>query len=90
MIMIIKTMSRGGGETGREKRRAPMTKSSWSAIGSEDPGGRSSRRLMKDLVKSPVNAPSDSMNPSIALYGNRALRTKPTNVPINKPKKKPR
>ena len=66
--VMIKTMGKGGGETGREKRRAPRIKSSWSAMGRVDPGGRSSLRLKKDPTRSPANAPIESANPSNTLY----------------------
>jgi hypothetical protein len=39
-------------------------------MGSELPGGRSSRRLMKDSTKSPTNAPSEIINPSDTSYRN--------------------
>jgi len=70
-MTIIIMVSKEGGETGSEKRNAPKTKSSWSAMGSEDPGGRSSRRLTKDSNESPTKAPSESMNPSNTSYRNR-------------------
>ena len=50
------------------KRRAPATKSSWSATGSEAPGGNPILRLIKDSVKSPISAPRESMNPSNTLF----------------------
>ncbi len=66
--MIIKIRFNGGnGGTIREKRRAPTTKSSWSKIGNEAPGGKPSRRLTKESSKSPVNAPRESTKPSSKL-----------------------
>ena len=64
MIMIIKTIGKGGFETGSEKSRAPRTKSSWSATGRVDPGGRFSLRLTKDSTRPPIRAPADNANPS--------------------------
>ncbi len=74
MIKTIKILCRpGNAVTIKEKRRAPTTKSSWSAIGKEDPGGKPSRRLTKESNKSPTKAPNDSTNPSDASYRNRTL-----------------
>ena len=70
MTRIINIVSKEGGETVSEKRNAPETKSSWSPMGSEVPGGSSSRRLMKDSTKSPTNAPSEIINPSNTSYRN--------------------
>lgn len=69
MINTIKIMRRGGnGETIKEKRKAPTIKSSWSAIGNKDPGGKPNRRLIKESNKSPISAPSESTNPRDASY----------------------
>lgn len=70
MTMMIKTRFNGGnGGTIKEKRRAPTMKSSWSKIGNEAPGGKPSRRLMKESNKSPINAPRERANPSNGLDG---------------------
>ena len=61
-------VSTEGGDTGMEKRKAPNMKSIWSATGSDLPGKRFNRLLMKDSIRSPVNAPRDSINPSSMLY----------------------
>lgn len=67
-IRTIKILGRSGnGGTSKEKRRAPTTKSSWSAIGKEDPGGKPSRRFANESNKSPTKAPSESTNPSNTL-----------------------
>jgi len=104
MTTIRVTKGDGSSPIAKEKRRAPITKSSWSTTGSGDPGGMLSRRLMKESIKSPTNAPSDSANPR-KIFGEKAIierranlseapsktySTKPTKVPITKPAKKPR
>ncbi len=104
MTTIRVTNGDGSSPIAKEKRRAPITKSSWSTTGSGDPGGMLSRRLMKESIKSPTNAPSDSANPR-KTFGEKAITerkanlseapsktysTKPTKVPITKPAKKPR
>lgn len=104
MTTIRVTNGDGSSPIAKEKRRAPITKSSWSITGSGDPGGMLSRRLMKESIKSPINAPSDSANPR-KTFGEKAIAerkanlseapsktysTKPTKVPITKPAKKPR
>jgi len=87
---VINTMTKAtindGGETKREKRRAPVTKSSWSATGKEAPGGMFNLRLKKDSTKSPVKAPRESANPSKMLRG---FWKRPTRVPMAKPAKNP-
>ena len=65
---IIAADNTEGAETGMEKRKAPSMKSIWSATGSELPGERLIRRLIKDSMRSPVKAPKDSMNPRSMLY----------------------
>lgn len=90
--MIIKVQTRGGKcPIAREKRRAPKTKSSWSARGAGDPGDKPTRRLMKESIKSPTNAPSESVNPRTAdcSPGNINCPEKPTKVPTMRPAKKP-
>ena len=73
MMITIRVMSgEGSSPIMRAKRSAPMTKSSWSTTGSEAPGGMFSRLLMKESIKSPINAPSDSANPSKRL-GEKAI-----------------
>jgi len=73
-IRTIKILGRSGNAVIiNEKRRAPTTKSSWSAIGKEDPGAKPSRRLMKESDKSPAKAPNDSINPRDASYRKRTL-----------------
>lgn len=92
-IRIIKIQaSVGKRPIAREKRRAPKTKSSWSAKGTGDPGCRPSRRLMKESIRSPTNPPSESVNPSNAdcWPGNRNCCEKPTKVPTIRPARKPR
>ncbi len=104
MMTISVTCRDGSSPIMREKRRAPKTKSSWSTTGRGDPGGISSRRFMKESIKSPINAPSDNANPSKKLgekviterkgnlweASNKKYSTKPTRVPITRPAKNPR
>lgn len=45
---MTKATGREGGEIKSEKRRAPITKSNWSATGKDAPGGRFSLRFMKE------------------------------------------
>jgi len=94
----------GSSPIAKEKRRAPITKSSWSTTGSGDPGGMLSRRLMKESIKSPTNAPIERANPrktlgekgmterklNLSEASNKTSSTKPIRVPMIKPAKKPR
>ena len=54
IIRIIEAVRIEGAETGIEKSNAPKIKSIWSAIGSEVPGDRFKRRLIKDSITSPI------------------------------------
>lgn len=47
-MSIIRTIGREGGEIKSEKRRAPTTKSNWSATGKDAPGGRLNLRFTKE------------------------------------------
>ena len=47
-MSTIKAISGEGGEIKSEKKRAPTTKSNWSATGKDAPGGRFNLRFTKE------------------------------------------